>query len=293
MKEIVLLRYFTEKPQMGEVRNKNNVKPAPHRQNADIELPFTKKKKDMGEAVYDRRVPIFITIIIYLVLAIALISSKIIIDKRDTRSSVMVDLMEMEELMRQFADAQELNDALTQRISAEPVRNIVSSDDGEVTDTRSYRQASSETEDFLKQAQELEDKMRETREAYEQGLLTEERYIEEKKTETRSEDSHAKPIKVEGEVTVYYTLKDPPREAVNLFVPAYQCRAGGRIIVDVIVDRRGVVIAAEVVKGFSAADKCMADTALSAAYKSRFNVYPDAPAKQGGRIIYTFVPQNR
>ena len=280
---------------MGEIRNKKTGKPAPQRrgQNADLELPFTKKKKDMGEAVYDRRVPIFITIIIYLVLAIALISSKIIIDNRDAHSSVMVDLMEMEELMRQFEEAQRLNDVLAQQVSAEPVRNIVSSDEGEVTDTRSYRQASSETEDFLKQAQELEDKLRETREAYEQGLLTEEQYIEERKAETRSENSSAKPIKVEGEVTVYYTLKDPPREAVNLFVPAYQCRSGGRVIVDIVVDRKGVVIAATVVKGFSAADKCMTDTALSAAYKSRFNVYPGAPAKQEGRIIYTFVPQNR
>ena len=279
---------------MGETRNKKNRRPAPQlqRQNAELELPFTKKKKDMGEAVYDRRVPIFITIIIYLVLAILLISSRIIIDKRDTHSSVMVDLMEMEELIRQFEEAQRLNDALTQA-PAEPVRNIVSSDDGEVVDTRSYRQASSETEDFLKQAEELEEKMRETREAYEQGLLTEEQYIDERRAETRSEESPAKPIKVEGEVTVYYTLKDPPRDAVNLFVPAYQCRSGGRVIVDVVVDRSGVVIAAAVVKGFSAADKCMTDTALSAAYKSRFNVYPGAPAKQEGRIIYTFVPQNR
>ena len=279
---------------MGKARNTEPQKaerPRPERK-AELELPFTKKKKDMGEAVYDRRVPIFITVIIYLLLAVLFVSSRIIIDKRDTHSSVMIDLQEMEELMREFQQAQKLNDMLAQS-SGEPVRNIVSSEEGEARELRSYRQPVSETEEFLRQAQELERKMNETREAYEQGLLTEEQYLEERKAEYESDDPRAKPIKVEGEVTVYYTLKDPPREAVNLFVPAYQCRAGGRVIVDVVVDRSGIVIAAAVVKGFSAGDKCMTDTALAAAYKSRFNVYPGAPAKQEGRIIYTFVPQNR
>lgn len=254
----------------------------------EIILPFDNRKKDMGEEIYDRRIPIFVTVIIYLVLSIVFVSSKIVLERKEVVSGIVIDLEEMERLQKELEEAKKLNESLSRmQPDDEPVRNVVSNEEGEVDEAQRDR-PSAEAEDFVKQAQELERQMQETREMYEQGLIPEPETVEEAR---EFEDPRAKPIKVEGRVTVYYSLKSPARQAQNLFVPSYQCRKGGRVVVDIVVNQSGEVIAATVAKSFSVNDRCMMETAVAAAYKSRFNVHPGAPPKQEGRLIYTFVPQ--
>lgn len=264
----------------------------------ELVLPFgMEKQQDIGEAIYDRRVPIFISAIVYLALALIFVSSKIILQKEQTVAAIMVDLQEMEELVKELEEAKELNEMLSQMQpdDGEPVRNVVSSEEGEESEPEQFRPAPtmSATEDFMKHADEVEQRMRETREAYEQALMSQDELREEQREKAEFEDPRAKPIKVEGKVTVYYSLKKPSRTAVDLFVPAYQCRKGGRVVVDIVVATGGEVVSAVVAKAFSTDDWCMHETAIKAAYRSRFNVYPGAPPRQEGRIIYTFVPQER
>lgn len=254
----------------------------------EIKLPFEKTELEPGEWVYDRRIPIFITLIVYLVLAIMFVSSKIVLDRRDTVSAIIVDLDDMEKLKKELEEAQKLNDMLNNENDryAEHVRNIISSEQGDRTNPD--RRMSPSEEEYVKQAEELDRNMQEVRDMYEQGLVDEKQL---RNKERNQDNEDVKPVKVDGEVTVSYSFESPPRVAQNLFVPAYKCRRGGRVVVDVVISQRGDVISASVVKGLSVSDRCMTATAIEAAYESRFNVNTNAPSKQEGRIIYSFVSQ--
>lgn len=271
-----------------------------------IVLPFDleKRKRDLGEEVYDRRKPIFITVIVYLALILIFFSSKVVLQRREVATAIMMNLEEMDRLIRELEEEKKekqrtpsLAEVLAEMDAnaGEPVRNVASSEEGEAGEPEAARPLSASTEDFVRQAQEIERRMRSNREAYEAELMAGQREYEEKQQQQQErgfEDPRAKPIKVEGKVTVYYSLKNPDRAAANLFVPAYQCRKGGRVVVDVVVSGGGDVVSASVVKPFSTDDWCMHETAVKAAYKSKFVIHPGAPPQHQGRIIYTFVPQN-
>ena len=93
-------------------------------------------------------------------------------------------------------------------------------------------------------------------------------------------------------VTVFpvhsFSLTNPVRKSRYLHIPAYQCEAGGEVVVQITVDNGGDVIAAKVRQG---GDECMRQTALNAAYRSQFNIDNSAPARQVGTITYIFIPQ--
>lgn len=92
-----------------------------------------------------------------------------------------------------------------------------------------------------------------------------------------------------GESSVSYNLKG--RYARILPIPVFKCESGGRVVVEVIVNPRGVVIKADVIKGQSAPDERLWRVAEDAANRSRFNDKADAPAQQKGTITYNFVKQ--
>lgn len=90
-----------------------------------------------------------------------------------------------------------------------------------------------------------------------------------------------------GPVTVGFDLAG--RQAVDLDVPGYRCRGGGRVVVEVTVRRTGEVAAAKVVSAPS--DPCFGEEALRSARRSRFNADAAAPKEAVGRITYEFQRQ--
>ncbi|MDR2890999.1 MAG: TonB family protein [Alistipes sp.] len=75
----------------------------------------------------------------------------------------------------------------------------------------------------------------------------------------------------------------------RLPMPEYNRREEGSIIVDVTVDRQGVVVAAEYhAAGSTIPRGPLADAAVAAARRARFVVDENAPARQFGTITYTF-----
>ncbi|PVX52110.1 hypothetical protein C7377_0409 [Balneicella halophila] len=109
----------------------------------------------------------------------------------------------------------------------------------------------------------------------------------ERKTEQKEE---RQTIFYVGKSRVEYFLAE--RYRVKLPIPVYQCEGGGTVEVAIAVNRKGVVVGAEVVKHRSrSASDCMHAAALHAALASVFSERPEAPVSQQGRIVYKFAPQ--
>ena len=131
-----------------------------------------------------------------------------------------------------------------------------------------------------------QERMRANREAYERGLAEAEAIRRRReRTDERGESSDRK---VQGRVTVSFSLVDPVRHARHLVVPAYQCEGGGEVVVRITVNRAGEVTHASVASG---GDDCMRETAVRAARNSVFDINDAAPARHTGTITYIFIPQ--
>ena len=100
-----------------------------------LRLPFEKRKQDAGSWTYDHRIGLCVTLIAYLVLMIAFVSSKIVVGRKPHTQGMYIDLQTLAELEqeRDRLERLALNDA----------------------------------------AAEAEARMRANREAYEQGLAEE------------------------------------------------------------------------------------------------------------------------
>ena len=250
-----------------------------------LKLPFDNRKEDAGVWAYDHRIGLCVTIIAYLVLMIAFVSSKIVVGRRPHTQGMFIDLQTLAELEK---ERDRLEQQVRERQQQDPidwksVQNQVSNENAlneKLRDDRGTNAAA-----LNDAAAEAEARMRANREAYEQGLA-EERAIREGRRgreEGRHEDR-----KVKGRVTVSFSLKNPVRQSVDLSVPAYRCEGGGEVVVAIVVNRAGEVVSARVAEG---GDDCMREAALHAARVSSFNIDSSAPARQQGTITYTFIPQ--
>ena len=93
----------------------------------------------------------------------------------------------------------------------------------------------------------------------------------------------------QGPSVISYTLDG--RKAISLPVPAYKCQGGGDVSVQITVNRKGYVVAAQVIESVSSSDECIVRSAIAAAKRSRFRASTTAPEKQVGEIVYRFIAQ--
>lgn len=92
-----------------------------------------------------------------------------------------------------------------------------------------------------------------------------------------------------GESNIVYYLEN--RYHISLPVPVYLAQGGGKVVVDILVDRQGRVVEAEPQKNSSVRDEQILLYAKAAAERTMFNPNLKAPELQKGTIHYTFVAQ--
>lgn len=250
-----------------------------------LKLPFDNRREDAGSWAYDHRVGLCVTLIAYLVLMIAFVSSKIVIGRRASQQGMYIDLQSLAELEE---ERDRLEREVSRRQEQDPIdwrsiRNRASNENALNEELRDDR--GTNTAELNEAAAEAEARMRANREAYEEGLA-EERAIRQRRGE--GGESEHRDVRVKGRVTVSFSLTDPVRTSRWLEVPAYRCEGGGEVIVAVTVNRAGEVTAARIREG---GDECMRQAALEAARASLFNIDSSAPARQEGTITYLFIPQ--
>lgn len=249
----------------------------------EIRLPFgAKRRKEAGEWIYDNRGTICISVIIYLITAIVLLSAQIALQPRAAEAQLVIDFSsdveELQRLERELERAQAINDML----SAGGYANVANA----VSNENAVEEMSAETREIFEQSDEVMRDMADNGAEYEQMLA-----MLDSKSRVSTEEKKVVDARIEGNVTVSFSLAAPLRHAVRLPVPAYKCAGGGTVVVEIDVDRNGGVLSAAVDKGRSSGDECMVTAALEMALRSRFNVDSSAPRRQTGSITYVFVPQ--
>lgn len=249
-----------------------------------LRLPFENRKADAGSWAYDHRIGLCVTLIVYLVVMIVFVSSKIVVGRRASQQGMYIDLQELAALEQERDRLEEeLRRSRQEEIDWRSIRNRASNENA--SDERLRDDRGTNTAALNDAAAKAEAQMQANREAYEAGLA-EERAIRQRRGRTDGEQRQD--VKVKGRVTVSFSLVDPVRTSRWLEVPAYLCEGGGEVVVAITVDRGGRVIGARVEQG---GDDCMRDAALRAARSSEFNIDESAPARQSGTITYIFIPQ--
>lgn len=93
-----------------------------------------------------------------------------------------------------------------------------------------------------------------------------------------------------GPTTASYYLEG--RNDVYFPVPVYKCEGSGKVVLDIQVDQNGYVVSAIINKKESQiTEDCLTETATKSALTARFEPKNSAPARQSGRISYTFIKQ--
>lgn len=252
-----------------------------------LRLPFDNRREDAGEWAFDHRAGLCVTLIAYLLLAIAFVGSKIVVGGKSRAQGFYIDLQQLEQLA---AEKERLEREVRQRQQEEPVdwksiRNDISNENAKLDESLRDDRGTN-TAALNDAADAAQERMRANRAAYEQGLAEAEAIR--RRSERADEAAANADRKVQGRVTVSFSLVDPVRHARHLEVPAYQCEGGGEVVVRITVDRSGEVTHASVASG---GDDCMRETAVRAARRSRFDINQTAPARHTGTITYIFIPQ--
>lgn len=92
-----------------------------------------------------------------------------------------------------------------------------------------------------------------------------------------------------GESNIIYYLEN--RYHMRLPIPVYLAQTGGKVVVDIVVNRQGTVIEAEPRRSSSVRNEQLYIYSKAAAIRTRFNADTGAPGRQKGTIHYTFQSQ--
>lgn len=252
-----------------------------------LRLPFDNRKQDFAGWIYDNRVGMCITTIVFLVAAIIFVVSKIDTSSYKAPDTIYIDLSQVE-LLEKERDRLQEEIRHKQNIDWSKVRNRTSNENAlneNIKDTKGTN-----VSELNAAAEAMEREMKANREAYEQGLREVEKIGASKPEQGtgKSGSQEQQDSKYKGNVTVSFSFKDPVRYSRNLIIPAYRCEGGGEVIIEAVLNQSGKVISATVLSG---GDGCMQQTARNAALNSTFNIDSNAPAKHRGTISYIFIPQ--
>ncbi len=260
---------------------------APQKRSQKLNLPFGKRKKDAGAWVYDHRAGLCAMLIVYLVMAIAFVGSRVIVRAPKKQDGIIVDIRTLEELQKEQARLErevKMRQMQQGGVDAGSIRNIVSNENAELRDDRNTNMSA-----LRGRADGLDGKMQSNRDAWDQGM----REIEAMGNNRGSDGSGNvnNDTKAKGHVMISFSLSNPTRYSEYMFNPGYRCERGGEIVVQITVNRSGDVVSAAVDRSLSDNDNCMHAAALDAARRSSFNANASAPERQTGTITYLFIPQ--
>lgn len=254
-------------------------------------LPFIRRRMDFGTWVDRNKVAVSVTVMAYLIGLFAFASVRIDMSADKVMQGVLVEIApeaEQEPEPEQETPEEEKKPAPAE---VRDVRNAASNAtaqlDGGLKDDKGTKD-----NDVYKDAEQLDAKLAASRAAYERmeselaALAERPRSNNQRKG---NQDTERKQSRVSGNVTVEYDLEG--RDAVYLPVPAYKCHNGGRVVVNITVNRSGDVLSASVDKSRSSDDPCLCENAVSAAKGSSFNAGTSFPARQNGTITYLFLSQ--
>ena len=263
---------MAEKPQQNETSKRPK-----------LNLPFARRRVDVGVWAYDHRVSILIVVAAYVLFGVAFVAADVVVSNKQSQVEILMDLTDLEALQEELRRAQELNKILNERYDNSPTSNRISNENALDDNLADHRTDASK---IYSEADDVQQRIRDNAAAYALGLEGERKILEEHYEGEKIENR-----KVRGNVTVSFSLANPVRYAIKMPVPAYMCEGGGEVVVDIVVNTSGEVVDCKINDALSEKNSCLREAALSKASASIFNADPTAPARQKGTIEYMFVAQ--
>lgn len=261
-------------------------------------LPFLEGKLEWAEWTYRNRYGVFTTVAIYLCVLFGFSMVTFNVGGESIPDGILIEVPEekTEIVEEPKEEQQEKSDKLDWETE---LANLISNETSVTkADYQSNVAGDSPTKMKLRMADMQQEDIEKTMFNYKVNMdridkeIVEERLLarakrdsmEQQRKKDESNFTHKK-----GNVTVSYNL--PGRNPVYFEIPAYLCEGGGKVVVDIDVDRSGRILKASVRQTQSVTDKCVEEMAVWAAKLSEFDAKGDAPTIQKGTITYIFRPQ--
>ncbi|UCH13499.1 MAG: hypothetical protein JSV22_10340 [Bacteroidales bacterium] len=186
------------------------------------------------------------------------------------------ELMDIEEIIKEIETMQ----AEIEPLEEELRRNIA-------VNVAEQMNARISTEKYI---EELKEEMGiENLEQYLDRSLPDEEIISYSEEQEADEEESDTEEEYSGPTNVTYFLEN--RSKKYLPIPVYTCKGGGLVVVDIIVNPAGKVIATSISKDSDTGEQCLLETAIKYAFRTRFNTDYNAESRQKGYISYQFIPQ--
>lgn len=231
----------------------------------------------------ENKVGLYLTVAIHLLVVIALLITKLGFVLNEEEKTLMIDLTGQEETIKMEQEAQlkmdvskELDNILSSRTNIRNIAVDASKAGKELKDDRFKN-----PNQVYDEARRLQDKLNASKKEAEANQGDEEisqQVKDQKKSET-----------YKGPSVISYILEG--RKAMSLPIPVYKCLGGGDVSIAIIVNRKGYVVAAQIISNVSSSESCLQEYAIKAAKSSRFTSSASAPERQPGEIVYRFISQ--
>lgn len=232
----------------------------------------------------EKKIGLLTTIIVHLVVLIIFLILKINevarvehIFELDFSGQEEYEQLQKLEAAKEMA-AKELEELLKENGTSSPYRNVVVDRSAKSLDNAKGR------DKVFDEARELQKRLDASKRAAEEALDEE----SEGESVGNAQQENNAPAYTGASLLSY---KLDGRKAINIPVPAYKCVGAGDVSVRITVNRKGYVIAAQIVDAASSSDECLRSESLQAARRSRFTASSTSPEKQIGEIVYRFVAQ--
>ena len=242
-------------------------------------------KKSFYQIIVPHRRGIMGTVIFHLLLGIFLLSMEISRVNVHTEMEIVIEAPDPEEIHKQ-KEEQQRKEEIRQKSAAEEVEKMLRSI---AVNENVKRQESHQEANVQEYVEEILEELRDSGDPGRYEARKDKHYKQDSLQNLRDrkeqELDSLKSTFYSGESSVSYNLKD--RYARFLPIPVFKCEFGGKVVVEIWVNPKGVVQKAVVLEEQSEADDCLWRVAADAAGRSRFNVKPDAPAMQRERSLIT------
>ena len=243
-------------------------------------------REKMQEWIQENATGILGTIAFHMLLAVIFLIIKISSEKSYLDSIILFEIEEEQEeepLMEEIPDPefeQRLAQYLEQARSNVPV-NLARNVEEEISTEKYVQELEQDLNENRPESwEEMQERLKELEELAREELSME---AEEDKPQQEREPYI-------GPTNIYYSLEN--RYHLRLPVPVYQCQGAGLIEVKILVDQNGRVVKAEVdPSGTGTGEACLAEAAIRAALRTRFNADNQAAVRQVGTITYHFIAQ--
>ena len=231
---------------------------------------------------------IFISLLIYIFLFVILIYTGINAPKTQEELEFFFDFSQQEELELAQQENQKINE--DDLMSDERLNVAVNKalKDDPLSNPYDYYDMPEQSDEYKEQL--IKDALQDEYEDYanKEYKVDESYYADVNKPKIDKADNDDKKNNYQGATFVTYYLKD--RHERRLIIPTYACEESGKVVVNITVNRGGLVTKAELKNAYGSA-QCLIDAAIDAAKRSSFKRSSNAPDRQIGSISYSFKEQ--